>query len=108
MNSTFNYADVMTAIQQLTRQAELLHQDEGQKALMEARSLIAEFNLSAADLGFAPQATPLAPREIHRRRPATIKYKDPQSGITWTGRGKTPRWLKAAQAQGLHIEQFSV
>ena len=107
MKSTFNYADVMKAIQHLTQQAELLHQDEGQRAVQEARSLITEFNLSAADLGFEPLATP-APRVIHRRRPATVKYKDPQSGITWTGRGKTPRWLKAAQSKGLRIDQFAV
>lgn len=36
-----------------------------------------------------------------------IKYKDGQ-GNTWTGRGKTPRWLVAAEKAGKNREQFKV
>ena len=25
--------------------------------------------------------------------PVAAKYRDPQSGATWTGRGRAPRWL---------------
>ena len=25
--------------------------------------------------------------------PVAAKYRDPQSGATWSGRGRTPRWL---------------
>jgi len=40
--------------------------------------------------------------------PATIRYRHPVSGETWTGRGRAPRWLAAAEAAGQHRDQFLV
>lgn len=36
-----------------------------------------------------------------------IKYRDDQ-GNTWTGRGKTPRWLVEAEKTGKSREQFHI
>lgn len=36
-----------------------------------------------------------------------IKYRD-DKGNTWTGRGKTPRWVLAAEASGKNREQFKI
>lgn len=36
-----------------------------------------------------------------------IKYRD-DKGNTWTGRGKTPRWLTDAEKAGKSREQFKV
>jgi len=42
------------------------------------------------------------PRDLYRRpvkvprkqtRPVAAKYRDPVSGATWSGRGKSPRWI---------------
>ena len=40
-------------------------------------------------------------------KPVPIKYRD-DKGNTWTGRGKTPRWLAGAEKTGKHREQFKV
>ena len=29
------------------------------------------------------------------------KYRDPNTGATWTGRGKAPRWISDAEATGV-------
>ena len=42
------------------------------------------------------------------RRPAAIKYRHPQTGETWTGRGRPPRWLASAEAAGAKREDFAV
>ena len=55
-------------------------------ALIDARKLIAEFDLTADELFGKTRksvSSPVAP-----------KYKDPVSGATWTGRGKPPTWIK--------------
>lgn len=63
------------------------------KATAQARELVASFGLterevfgrgrySGASTGNSLRGTRLAP-----------KYRDPQSGATWTGRGRAPRWL---------------
>jgi DNA-binding protein H-NS len=36
-----------------------------------------------------------------------IKYRD-EKGNTWTGRGKTPRWLADAEKTGANREQFLI
>jgi DNA-binding protein H-NS len=36
------------------------------------------------------------------------KYRHPDSGETWTGRGKPPRWLVAAEGAGASREQFLI
>jgi DNA-binding protein H-NS len=36
------------------------------------------------------------------------KYKDPQSGQTWSGRGAHPRWLKPLLQQGRKLEDFAI
>lgn len=37
-----------------------------------------------------------------------VRYRDPVSGATWTGRGLQPAWLKAALANGKALADFDV
>ena len=53
----------------------------------------------------APMAAELMPR---RARTATPKYRDPNSGTTWSGRGKVPRWMKRLIEQGANREDFRI
>ena len=34
------------------------------------------------------------------KRKVAAKYKDPQSGATWSGRGLTPKWLRGKEKTG--------
>ena len=108
MGATFNYATVMAEIERLTQQAQALRAAEMQTALASARELIQTFHFSASDLGLPSGQGVPAPRVIHRRCPATIKFKDPQTGAVWSGRGKTPNWLKAALAEGQGLDRFTI
>ena len=40
-------------------------------------------------------------------RKVAPKYRSPD-GETWTGRGKTPRWLSALLARGRHKQEFLI
>jgi DNA-binding protein H-NS len=42
------------------------------------------------------------------RRPVPVKYKHPQTGESWTGRGKAPRWIVKAEAEGKQRADFLV
>jgi DNA-binding protein H-NS len=42
------------------------------------------------------------------RRAIAPKYRDPHSGETWAGRGRTPRWIIAAELAGGSREQFLI
>ncbi|MGA1018470.1 MAG: H-NS family nucleoid-associated regulatory protein [Phycisphaerales bacterium] len=36
------------------------------------------------------------------------KYRDPESGTTWSGRGRTPLWMVAAIEQGRTRDEFLI
>lgn len=36
------------------------------------------------------------------------KFKNPETGDTWSGRGMQPKWLVAAQAAGKNIADFAI
>jgi DNA-binding protein H-NS len=42
------------------------------------------------------------------KRTVPIKYRHPDSGATWTGRGKPPRWISAAEAEGKSRSDFLI
>jgi DNA-binding protein H-NS len=49
----------------------------------------------------APGAAPV-------KRSVAPKYRHPKTGETWSGRGKPPRWLVAAEADGATRDSFRI
>jgi DNA-binding protein H-NS len=43
-----------------------------------------------------------------RRAAVAPKYRDPETGATWAGRGLKPRWLTAAIKSGKSLESFAI
>ncbi|OYU44197.1 MAG: histone [Burkholderiales bacterium PBB4] len=52
------------------------------KAIEQARALVAQFDLVPDDLFNASRRASVAP-----------KFRDPATCMTWSGRGRTPAWL---------------
>ena len=59
---------------------------------------------SKGGAGDAAQA-PKAPRT---RAKAPVKFRDPQTGDAWSGRGRTPKWLEAHEKAGRTRAEFAV
>ncbi|NYT81555.1 H-NS histone family protein [Alcaligenaceae bacterium] len=49
-----------------------------------------------------------APAASGSKRSVPVKYKHPETGESWTGRGKAPRWLTSAEAEGASRDSFLV
>ena len=45
---------------------------------------------------------------VKTARQVAPKYRHPESGETWTGRGKPPRWLVAAETAGAERDSFLI
>jgi DNA-binding protein H-NS len=84
------YADLKVQIAKLQAQAEEARRTEVGKVIDEIRQKIADYGLSAHDLGFAEAARRGRPP---KKAPLPPKYQDPKSGNTWSGRGKPPKWI---------------
>ena len=71
--------------------------------------VLAELQKEITALGFTkdelfPPQKPQKPNKTDK--PAM--YRDSATGATWTGFGKKPNWLKAAEAAGKKKEQYRV
>ncbi|NML32091.1 H-NS histone family protein [Paraburkholderia antibiotica] len=84
------YADLKAQIAKLQAQAEEARRTEIDNVIADIRQKIAEYGLSAQDLGFAVAARRGRPP---KKAPLPAKYQDPKSGNTWSGRGKPPKWI---------------
>ena len=46
------------------------------------------------------------PPVARARKTASVKYRDPETGLTWTGQGRAPGWITAAEAAGQSRDSF--
>jgi DNA-binding protein H-NS len=68
-------------------------------AVTRVRELVAEFGLTVQDV-FPGRLPRVESKSTGKVAP---KYRDPVTGQTWTGRGKTPKWI-----DGQNREQFLI
>ncbi len=96
------YMAVKSEIAKLEKHAEVLRKREIKGVVTQIRRAIAEYGLTAADLGFGAQARQAgrkAAAQVRRTRKSVgaAKYRDPATGLTWTGHGRPPAWIAAAK-----------
>ncbi len=96
------YAELKAQIAKLQAQADEARRSEVANVIAEIKQKIAEFGLSAQDLGYAE-----GPRRGRppKKAPLPPKYQDPKSGNTWSGRGKPPKWIVGKNRDRFLISQ---
>jgi len=72
-----------------------------------------EINAAFNKKGRKPAARPAArkaegPAAAKPVRTVPPKYRNPATGDTWTGRGKPPRWIAQAEADGKKRDDFLI
>lgn len=77
----------------LEKKIEALKASEMAEAISKVRALIDEYSLTA-DQVFPPESSSKT-RKTRKTLSAKVaaKYRDPNSGKEWSGRGMTPKWL---------------
>lgn len=93
-----SYEELKSQIAKLESLAEQARQQELGNAKAQIRELMAKYGLSPNDLAENPKQPK---REGKRVAP---KYKDPESGKTWTGRGRRPAWAEGKNLTDLLIK----
>ncbi|MGD9585764.1 MAG: H-NS family nucleoid-associated regulatory protein [Brachymonas sp.] len=94
----------MNSLQELLQQREALdaqirqaRQEQTAEAIAKIKGLIAEFELTEADV-FGGRR-----KAAHTGSKVAPKYSNPETGETWTGRGKPPKWI-----QGKNRDDFLI
>ncbi len=105
-------ADLEKVIVAAERQREA-SRESGKKELVEEFKAKAEaLGLSLAELvggSVQPSRTPAKPSKPQKGAPAAplpAKYRNPETGQTWSGRGRMPKWLALAEEAGRSRDGF--
>jgi DNA-binding protein H-NS len=106
-----SYQDLLAQKAALEKQTadlekQLLEARKAERAgvIQQIKSLLSEHGLSVADLGLkAGKAASGAPKGK-----VAPKYRNKDTGETWTGRGLQPKWVQAAIASGKKLEDFTI
>lgn len=101
-------------IRQLREKLEAQKTEERRAAVSQAKALVKSHGISASELGLsagsrggmAKSASAAKPGKA--RSKVAAKYRDPATGNTWTGRGKTPNWLNAKLATGKTKADYAI
>jgi DNA-binding protein H-NS len=106
----------ITALQQQLAEAE----KNKAPAIKKVQALMKKLGVTLADLSgtAGAQGSPKGKNTAGNQKPAAktvkksvgpvpIKYRD-ETGNTWTGRGKTPRWLAEAEKAGKTRDSFKI
>jgi DNA-binding protein H-NS len=107
-------ADLDSVVAEAEKQREARRETGRRELVEEFRSRAAEMGLSLEELlgnGAQPGRPPGKARSGRTggsASPRPAKYRDPETGETWSGRGRVPRWLKAAERRGRKREEFAV
>lgn len=101
----------MASLQELLAQKEALDREidqtkkqERSEAIRQIRELMSQYGLTQADLTVrnAPKGKADPAKKV------AAKYRNAETGETWSGRGLQPKWLKAAIGSGRKLSDFAV
>lgn len=83
-----SYRDLLAQKEKLEQQLEVARVAELEAVIAQTRQVIAEYGLTAEDLGLAAKA-----KKQRKGFVVPPKYMDPKTGQTWSGRGRAPSWI---------------
>lgn len=101
-----SYQEILSQIEDLKRKAEGARQQEMAGAIAEIKRLMAQFGITADELGVSSARSGAG--KSKSRGSVAAKYRDPISGKTWTGRGRRPGWVVALEGQGKSLDDCRI
>jgi DNA-binding protein H-NS len=90
----------------LERQISELQNSKRGEAITAVKALMAEHGLTVADLSATGSSASKAVKTSGKK--VAAKYRDPETGVTWTGRGLKPKWMAQAIANGKQVTDFAI
>ncbi|WP_051391215.1 H-NS histone family protein [Paraburkholderia mimosarum] len=81
---------------ELDARVEALEGAERSQALATIRELMTQFDIGIDEI--------LVRRGPKKPGVAPVKYRDPESGATWSGRGREPRWIDCRNGEAFAVQ----
>lgn len=93
------YAEYVEQIAKLQSLAEAARQAEINDAIKQIKGLMQQHGVTVDDLGSGNRAKPSKTKSS-----VEAQFKNPETGETWTGRGRAPRWLDGKDRDSYRIK----
>ncbi len=101
-----SYKELVQQIESLQKKAEEIRKKELNQVIAEINEKIAAYKLRPSDLKFGGSTAVETAKKS--RKVVAAKYRDPQTGQTWTGRGRSPLWVRHAEEAGQSRDSFLI
>lgn len=103
-------------ILRLQKQAAALEQKQRVPVINEIVRRMREYDITPEDIeaafnrkGRGPAKSATKTGAVSKARtPVPPKYRNPETGATWSGRGKPPRWISDAEGEGKSRDSFLI
>lgn len=95
-----SYKDLLKQREDLEKRINEARRQELSATVAQVRGLVAEYGLTAQDVFPSGRGSRSSSTSGVKVAP---KYRNPETGETWTGRGKAPKWI-----QNQDREQFAI
>ncbi|MFC5429377.1 H-NS family nucleoid-associated regulatory protein [Paraburkholderia denitrificans] len=99
-----SYKELLAQREKLEKQIEEAKAREYAEVLDEIKQKMADYGITLAELG-GGRAGGKNAKASRSRASVAPKYRDPESGATWSGRGKPPRWIAGQDREKFLIEK---
>ncbi len=102
-------------INRLQKQAAALEQKQRVPVINDIVRTMREYDITPEEIaaalarkgrGASRTASKAAAKTV--RNPVPPKYRNPETGATWSGRGKPPRWISDAESAGKSRDEFLI
>lgn len=94
------FQELQARLKSVVEAAEVARKREAADAIQAIRQIVLQYGISAEDIFGRARANG---GRRKRRGPVAPKYRNPETGVTWTGRGKPPQWIA-----GRNRDQFLI
>ena len=109
-----SYNNLMSQISKLQAQAEQARKKEMQEVIQSIQKQMKAYNIDPKDLeikiptsrGRKPSSAQQNTKQNSKQTEA--KFRHPETGATWSGRGRMPKWISEAVKQGRAKQEFAV
>jgi DNA-binding protein H-NS len=94
-----SYAEYVEQIAKLQSLAETARKEEINGAIQKIKDLMQLHGVTVDDLSSGTRSKPAKAKST-----VAAQFKNPESGETWTGRGRAPRWLDGKDKEAYRIK----
>jgi DNA-binding protein H-NS len=97
-----NLSDLLKQREALEAQIKAAEAEARTTGIAKVRELMQEYGLTIADIAGGGRMKQASVSKV------AAKYRNTETGDTWSGRGLQPKWLKAAIAGGKTLQDFAI